>query len=65
MDFSAGALARKLVTPSLEMVVGKNRAPHDGQVGVRPDKVVGKLFHKRQKAGECFALYFHRDMFSI
>ena len=52
----------ELVRTALEVVVRKNRAAHDGQVGVGANKVVREQVHKIEQAGQTLAVYVHRAM---
>ena len=52
----------ELVRAALEVVVRQNRAAHDGQVGIRADKVVREQVHKVEQTGEALAIHVHRTM---
>ena len=53
----------ELVRAALEVVVRKNRAAHDGQVGVGANKVVREQVHKIEQAGQSLTVDVHRAMF--
>ena len=52
----------KGVTTALHMVVCENRTAHDGQIGVRADKIVRELLHKAKQLGKAAAVDLHRRM---
>ena len=52
----------ELVRTALEVVVRKNRAAHDGQVGVGANKVVREQVHKIEQAGQSLTVDVHRAM---
>ena len=53
---------RELVVSTLKMVMGKNRAANNRQVGVASDYVVRKKLYKVKKIAESFRADFHRLM---
>ena len=52
----------ELVRTALEVVVRKNRAAHDGQVGVGANKVVREQVDKVEQTGQTLAVHVHRAM---
>ena len=61
-DFVPGAIHRELVVSPLEVVVRKNRAAHDGQIGVGAEEIVRELLHKGEQAAEAGLGNRHRAM---
>ena len=63
LDFSG--FHGEYVASALKMVVGENRAAHDGQVGIGAHKVVRKLGHKVQELAEAGAVDLHGRVLGV
>ena len=53
------------IVSALEVVVGQNRSPHDGQIGVGAHKIMGELPHKVQQLGKTGPVDPHRHMLPV